>query len=212
MSNEHHHHHHHRHEEFDPDSASEVVMESDNIENPTTYNDINGSTPQVNGAEHGSTETDEESSSSCSSASSFAGSDMTYNLIMGSNDPPKGDDDLEFNPLAQTFGWLCAMLYLGSRIPQILLNFERKSCDGISFLFFLFACLGNVTYVVSILAVSTGRNYLLVNSSWLIGSSGTLAEDFIIFCQFFMYNKGVSDIEDDEEDSEDLGSSVGNSV
>ncbi|ODQ46865.1 hypothetical protein PICMEDRAFT_25062, partial [Pichia membranifaciens NRRL Y-2026] len=176
MSNEHHHHHHHhRHED---------------------------------GAANGSNEADEDSRSSCSSASSVAGSDLTYNLIMvslviiaglggwyfggsgkGSDDPPKGDDGLEFNPLAQTFGWLCAILYLGSRIPQILLNFERKSCDGISFLFFLFACLGNVTYVVSILAVSTGRNYLLVNSSWLIGSFGTLAEDFIIFCQFFMYNK-----------------------
>lgn len=232
MSNEHHHHHHHhRHEEFDPDSASEVVMESDNIENPATYNDINGSTPHVSGAANGSNEADEDSRSSCSSASSVAGSDLTYNLIMvslviiaglggwyfggsgkGSDDPPKGDDGLEFNPLAQTFGWLCAILYLGSRIPQILLNFERKSCDGISFLFFLFACLGNVTYVVSILAVSTGRNYLLVNSSWLIGSFGTLAEDFIIFCQFFMYNKGVADIEDDEEDSEDFGSSVGDNV
>lgn len=228
LSNEHHHHHHH-HEEFDPDSASEVIMEA-NIENPTAYTDINGSTAAVNGETHRiNNEQDRESSyssSSCSSASSLTGSDLTYNLIMVSlviiaglggwyfggsssspDEPPKGDDDLEFNPLAQTFGWLCALLYLGSRIPQILLNFERKSCDGISFLFFLFACLGNITYVVSILAVCTGKNYLLVNSSWLIGSSGTLAEDFIIFCQFFMYNKGVADIEDEEED--DFCSSVG---
>ncbi|EGV66810.1 PQ-loop-domain-containing protein, partial [Yamadazyma tenuis ATCC 10573] len=48
---------------------------------------------------------------------------------------------LVFDPLAQFFGWLCAFLYLGSRVPQILLNFKRKSCEGISFMFFLFACL-----------------------------------------------------------------------
>ncbi|OUM51527.1 hypothetical protein BVG19_g630 [[Candida] boidinii] len=117
------------------------------------------------------------------------------------------DDDLVFNPLAQTFGWLCAVLYLGSRVPQILLNFERKSCDGISFMFFLFACLGNITYVVSVLSVSTGKNYLIVNSSWLAGSFGTLILDFIIFIQFFVYKTEESDYEssflDDDDDEDD---------
>ena len=56
--------------------------------------------------------------------------------------------------------------YLGSRIPQIVLNYERKSCDGISFMF-LFACLGNLTYVISILSIDMSWNYLWVNSSWL---------------------------------------------
>ncbi|PVH16941.1 uncharacterized protein CXQ87_004499 [Candidozyma duobushaemuli] len=97
--------------------------------------------------------------------------------------------DLVFDPLAQFFGWLCAVFYLGSRIPQILLNYERKSCEGISFMFFLFACLGNLTYVISILAIDTSWNYVWVNSSWLAGSLGTLALDFTIFIQFFLYNE-----------------------
>lgn len=100
--------------------------------------------------------------------------------------------DLVFDPLAQFFGWLCAVLYLGSRIPQILLNYERKSCEGISFMFFLFACLGNLTYVISILAIDTSWNYLWVNSSWLAGSLGTLGLDFTIFVQFFLYNENVA--------------------
>lgn len=100
--------------------------------------------------------------------------------------------DLVFDPLAQFFGWLCAALYLGSRIPQILLNYERKSCEGISFMFFLFACLGNLTYVISILAIDTSWNYLWVNSSWLAGSLGTLALDFTIFVQFFLYNENAA--------------------
>ncbi|CDK24414.1 unnamed protein product [Kuraishia capsulata CBS 1993] len=122
--------------------------------------------------------------------------------------PEQPDDELIFDNLAQTFGWLCAALYLGSRIPQILLNFERKSCEGISFLFFLFACLGNMTYVVSILSVSTGKNYLLVNASWLAGSLGTLLLDFVIFVQFFIYNdpeKGEPLLEDGLEESGSYG-------
>lgn len=202
LSNEHpNHHHHHQHLEVEPDAAMEVVVED-------TSND------------------DQSCSSGSSSLISVESSELSYNLIMvslvliagfggwyfgESGDtplPPKSDNDWEFHPLAQTFGWLCAALYLGSRVPQILLNFERKSCDGISFLFFLFACLGNITYVVSILAVCTGKNYLLVNSSWLVGSCGTLFEDFIIFCQFFMYNKGNNDSDESETESDECEYSV----
>ncbi|CCE86864.1 Piso0_005381 [Millerozyma farinosa CBS 7064] len=99
------------------------------------------------------------------------------------------EPELVFDPLAQFFGWLCAVLYLGSRVPQILLNYRRKSCEGISFMFFLFACIGNLTYVISILVIDTSKEYLVVNSSWLAGSLGTLALDFTIFTQFFIYNK-----------------------
>ncbi|EGW31660.1 uncharacterized protein SPAPADRAFT_56465 [Spathaspora passalidarum NRRL Y-27907] len=100
-------------------------------------------------------------------------------------------EDLVYDPLAQVFGWLCAVLYLGSRVPQIVLNYERKSCDGISFMFFLFACLGNLTYVISILSIDTSLHYLWVNSSWLAGSLGTLGLDFTIFIQFFLYNESI---------------------
>lgn len=105
--------------------------------------------------------------------------------------PSRGNptSDMEINWLAQIFGYASAVLYLGSRVPQILLNFERKSCEGISFLFFLFACLGNTTFIISVLAISLHPRYLLLNASWLIGSSGTLIMDFIIFVQFFLYHK-----------------------
>lgn len=105
------------------------------------------------------------------------------------DDPDKTPNDLVYDPLAQFFGWLCAILYLGLRIPQIMLNYRRKSVDGISFMFFLFACLGNLTYVISILAIDTSWYYLWVNSLWLAGSLGTLAMDFTIFVQFFIYNE-----------------------
>jgi hypothetical protein len=121
-------------------------------------------------------------------------------------------EPLTMDTLGQVFGYLCAVLYLGSRIPQLLLNYRRKSTDGVSMLFFLFACIGNLTYVLSILAYSPvclgtselrhrakcrpgeasalyGR-YVLVNLSWLIGSFGTLLLDMAIFVQFFLYRDG----------------------
>lgn len=68
---------------------------------------------------------------------------------------PKSDPEpLTLDPLGQAFGYLCAVFYLGSRVPQLLLNYRRKSTDGVSLLFFLFACIGNLTYVLSIMAYS----------------------------------------------------------
>ena len=121
-------------------------------------------------------------------------------------------ETLHFDPLGQAFGYLCAALYLGSRIPQLLLNHRRKSTEGVSLLFFLFACLGNLTYDMSIFAyeptcytaVSHGGSgrctdpiewrarygrYIAVNASWIVGSLGTLVLDVGIFVQFFLYRK-----------------------
>ncbi|KAG0664722.1 hypothetical protein C6P44_000704 [Monosporozyma unispora] len=103
--------------------------------------------------------------------------------------PSLPEPNVHFNFEAQVFGYISAVLYLCSRIPQILLNYKRKSCDGVSFLFFLFACLGNITFIFSILIVSIDSNYIEMNFSWLLGSAGTLLMDLTIFTQFFIYNK-----------------------
>lgn len=125
------------------------------------------------------------------------------------------DSDLSLSLWGQIFGYLCAVLYLGSRIPQILLNYRRKSTEGVSMLFFLFACIGNLTYVLSILAYEpqcAGKHgkcsegeaagiygrYMLVNASWLVGSLGTLFLDFAIFCQFFMYREAENSSSDED--------------
>ena len=83
-------------------------------------------------------------------------------------------------------------------------------------LFFLFACIGNLTYVMSIFAYDPspacgvpGRceegearrmyeRYVLVNLSWLLGSFGTFILDAGVFVQYFMYRQD----EDDDEDGE----------
>jgi uncharacterized protein with PQ loop repeat len=135
---------------------------------------------------------------------------VSSNLTSHSKHENKEPDNNTSEPLAfdfwgQIFGYLCAVLYLGSRIPQLLLNYRRKSTEGVSLLFFLFACIGNLTYVLSIFAYSPvcfdrrtcqpgeasaiyGK-YILVNLSWLVGSLGTLILDMAIFVQFFLYRQ-----------------------
>ncbi|KAF1363611.1 PQ-loop-domain-containing protein [Lizonia empirigonia] len=132
-----------------------------------------------------------------------------------SDDKPADSPDSkpDFNLWGQIFGYICAALYLGSRIPQLLLNYRRKSTDGISMLFFLFACLGNLTYVLSIVvykpickhehcregeASAIYGRYIAVNFSWLLGSFGTLILDACVFVQYFLYR-----VDEDESESED---------
>jgi len=88
-------------------------------------------------------------------------------------------------------------------------------------LFFIFACIGNLTYVLSIFAYQPkchGRHgkcangeawgiygqYILINVSWLAGSLGTLFLDFGIFIQFFLYQSSIDESLDEEGvDAED---------
>ena len=121
-------------------------------------------------------------------------------------------EPLEFDFLGQVFGYLCTVFYLASRGPQIWLNYQRKSTEGVSLLFFLFACIGNLTYDMSIFAYSPEKNcrhgpgrcapgeasaiysrYIAVNASWIAGSLGTLILDGLIFVQFFLYKKDDDD-------------------
>lgn len=131
----------------------------------------------------------------------------------GHSTSPADEGIPSFDVWGQIFGWFCAALYLGSRLPQLLLNWRRKSTEGVSILFFLFACLGNLTYVLSIFAYEPhcvgdrcepgeaakiyGR-YILVNASWLAGSLGTLFLDLGIFAQFFIYSGDESTVVDVE--------------
>lgn len=92
------------------------------------------------------------------------------------------------------FAWLCATLYLTSRLPQIWKNYTRKSVEGLSMYLFVFAFFGNSFYVASILTspklyqpppVST--DFIRESIPYLIGSAGTLMFDSTIVAQSFLY-------------------------
>ncbi|KAK8050596.1 PQ-loop repeat-containing protein 2 [Apiospora phragmitis] len=108
------------------------------------------------------------------------------------------DGGPQFNLWGQIFGWMCAVLYLGSRLPQLLLNWRRKSVEGISMLFFLFSCLGNLTYVLSIFAYEPTCAH---PGHCQPGEAGHIYGRYILF---FIYSGVDSDSDDDTyvEDAE----------
>ncbi|KAL5524333.1 RTC2 [Sanghuangporus sanghuang] len=88
----------------------------------------------------------------------------------------------------QVIGWTSAVLYLGSRIPQILKNFKTR-CEGLSLALFLFSIAGNVTYVLSICTESMSSRHLVANAAWLAGSGLTVFLDVFVLCQFFYFRR-----------------------
>ena len=98
-------------------------------------------------------------------------------------------------------GCISALLYLSSRVPQIVKNFRRRSTAGLSLIMFIMAVMGNLTYGLGILLYSLDSIFLLRKLPWLIGSVGTLCFDFTIFIQFIIFStwkkNNDSDMEDD---------------
>ncbi|ORE06071.1 PQ-loop-domain-containing protein [Rhizopus microsporus var. microsporus] len=82
--------------------------------------------------------------------------------------------------LPQLMGWLSALLYVGSRIPQLVKNYKNQSTEGLSIGMFLCAVMGNIFYTASIFLKSTDVDYIWKNMSWIVGSVGTLLFDFLV--------------------------------
>ncbi|TXT03855.1 hypothetical protein VHUM_04332 [Vanrija humicola] len=105
--------------------------------------------------------------------------------------PPKDDEPDLKETIGRISAWCCTTLYLTSRLPQIWKNFQRKSVEGLSILLFIFAFLGNVAYVASILVrpapPGEGAHYLLKALPYLLGSGGTLLFDLTIMIQSLIY-------------------------
>lgn len=99
-------------------------------------------------------------------------------------------------------GVISALLYLCSRIPQIVKNFKRKSVGGLSFFMFLMAVMGNTTYALSVLMYSVDGDFIIDKLPWLCGSMGTLVFDFTIFSQFVLYGKNGSGSAEHHHDAE----------
>jgi uncharacterized protein with PQ loop repeat len=91
--------------------------------------------------------------------------------------------------IGRVISWVCAFLYLASRLPQLIKNHQRKSVEGLSMFMFLFAFLGNLTYTISIVIVPHSYQSWMETLPFLIGSCGTLQFDAIMMYQFFRYNK-----------------------
>ncbi|KAM8927886.1 lysosomal amino acid transporter 1 homolog [Pelodytes ibericus] len=92
-----------------------------------------------------------------------------------------------------TIGSVSSVLYLGSRLPQIVTNFRRRSTEGLALSLFSLLVLGNLAYGLSVLLKNpdSGQSqgdYIIHHLPWLIGSLGVLFLDLIIIFQFFAFH------------------------
>jgi uncharacterized protein with PQ loop repeat len=95
--------------------------------------------------------------------------------------------------IGNILAWIATFIFIFSRIPQILLNFKRKSTEGLSITTFIIANISNMFFMLSILIIlydlniNQYNNYIIENIQWIIGGGVTTIFDGIIFYQFYKY-------------------------
>ncbi|KAI3794065.1 hypothetical protein L1987_36690 [Smallanthus sonchifolius] len=100
----------------------------------------------------------------------------------------------------QLLGWLMAAIYMGGRIPQIILNIKRGSVEGLNPLMFIFALVANATYVGSILVRSTEWKRIEANMPWLLDAAVCVALDAFIIMQYVYYRYFLKRVPDSDDD------------
>ncbi|CAO1625269.1 unnamed protein product [Parajaminaea phylloscopi] len=109
------------------------------------------------------------------------------------------DPDGDIPPLSKRLligrllSWLCTLLYLTSRLPQIYTNHIRQSVAGLSILLFCSAFTGNLLYSISIVTnpladgKDDGGDFWRECLPFLIGSAGTLVFDAVVVAQWWVW-------------------------
>jgi len=86
-------------------------------------------------------------------------------------------------------GYISCVLYLASRISQILKNSQRQSAEGLASSMFLFAAAANLFYGASVLMRSRTKKEMISSFPWVLGSLGTVVLDGIILIQTVIFTK-----------------------
>jgi len=104
----------------------------------------------------------------------------------------RGSAPLWTRDIGRLLGWISSVLYLSSRVSQLLKNRSRKSTEGLSLGMVGCAILGNLTYGLSILMLIKSWGDLFGKAPWLVGSLGTVSLDLTMFIQayYFRYRHG----------------------
>ncbi|KAJ6332263.1 hypothetical protein OIU76_010617 [Salix suchowensis] len=101
------------------------------------------------------------------------------------------ENDNDGSGIGTFLGWSMAAIYMGGRLPQICLNIKRGKVEGLNPLMFVFALVGNITYVASILVNSLAWSKIRANQPWLVDAGGCALLDTCILLQFvyFRYSR-----------------------
>ena len=108
------------------------------------------------------------------------------------------DNDNDNIFMGNFLAWIATIIFIFSRIPQILLNFKRKSTEGLSLTTFIIANISSMFFMLSILIIlydlnkNQYNNYLIENIQWIIGGGVTAISDLVIFYQFYKYKQRIT--------------------
>ncbi|KAI3984205.1 hypothetical protein MKX01_011159 [Papaver californicum] len=109
--------------------------------------------------------------------------------ILHNNDPVLSAHGSDINSeIGTILGWAMAAIYICGRLPQICLNMRRGNVEGLNPLMFIFALVGNITYVGSILVSSLEWSKIRPNLPWLVDAGGCVLLDTLILIQFTYFH------------------------
>ena len=85
------------------------------------------------------------------------------------------------------FAWVSTVIFITSRVPQLVKNFSEKSFGDISVVWLLFSIVGNLSYFVSILVRDVSGTYLWRQTPFIVGAVGPAVLDSFLLLQMFIY-------------------------
>lgn len=91
-----------------------------------------------------------------------------------------------YDEIGAALGWVTMSFYLIGRVPQIWLNYKRKSTEGLSLLMYIFTMCGNGVYLA---VITIDPLYIESNIPWIITCIVTVLMDIFVIGQHFYYDK-----------------------
>jgi uncharacterized protein with PQ loop repeat len=86
--------------------------------------------------------------------------------------------------IGEIIGWVTTTFYIVGRFPQIWLNYKNKSTEGLSVLMYIFAILGNASYIA---VFTIDPQTIQTNMPWIVSSTGMIVLDLYITYQNYYY-------------------------
>jgi len=80
-------------------------------------------------------------------------------------------------------GWVTTIFYSSARIPQVVLNCQRGTTEGLSTLMFTLTVLGNICYLCSVLFNDASWSAILKVLPWVVDASLCILIDIVVIFQ-----------------------------
>ena len=106
------------------------------------------------------------------------------------------DPDLGVRIFGDICAWTSGSLYFFSRIPQVILNYRRKSTEGLNGFMFLASVFANVFYGASIVLSEvdwTSGAFWESTFPYIFGSWGTVIWSAAVLIQVCIYKNSISE-------------------